>query len=106
MGYFDEKRNGEERNKNCPYYELLGAVDTTLDRDEYWVEDINGKIQKGHVTELYSDTNGNDLYILRNGRGKINSGFDSYGGFRKYHMYDNKEDCRDLIHYACDNWEL
>lgn len=44
MGYYDIKRNGEERNPNCPYFSLLGKVDTTLNRDEYYVEDINGKI--------------------------------------------------------------
>lgn len=32
MGYFDGKRNGEERNKNCPYYELLGAIANTLEK--------------------------------------------------------------------------
>ncbi len=106
MGYYDIKRNGEERNPNCPYFPLLGAVDTTLDRDEYYVEDINGKIQRGRVTELYCDRNGNGLYILRNGRGQIKSGYDDYGGFRKYHMYDNKEDCKDLVHFSFDEWEL
>lgn len=40
MGYYDKRRNGEERNPNCPYFSLLGKVDTTLDRDEYYVEDI------------------------------------------------------------------
>ena len=34
VGYYDIKRNGEERNPNCPYFSLLGKVDTTLDRDE------------------------------------------------------------------------
>lgn len=106
MGYYDLKRNGEERNPSCPYFSILGEVDTTLDRDEYYVEDINGKIQCGRVTEIYADRNGNDLYILRNGRGKIHSGYDGYGGFRKYHMYDNKDDCKSLIHYAADGWEL
>ena len=106
VGYYDIKRNGEERNPNCPYFSLLGKVDTTLDRDEYYVEDINGKIQQGRITDIYSDRYGNGLYILRNGRGKINSGYDDLGGFRKYHLYDNKEDCKNLAHYAFDGWEL
>ena len=106
MGYYDIKRNGEERNQNCPYFPLLGAVDTTLDRDEYYEEDINGKVQRGRVVELYCGRNGEELYILCNGRGRIKSGYDAYGGFRKYHMYDNKDDCRDLVHYAFDGWEL
>ena len=106
MGYFDYKRNGEERNPNSPYFALLGEVDKTLARDEYYVEDNNGKIQKGRIVELYCGRNGEELYVLYNGRGKINSGYDRYGGFRKYHMYDNKEDCRDLIHFSYDDWEL
>lgn len=106
MGYYDIKRNGEERNPNCPYFSLLGKVDTALDRDEYYVEDINGKVRRGRITDLYSDRFGNTLYILRNGKGKINSGYDDLGGFRKYHLYDNKEDCKNLAHYASDNWEL
>ena len=106
MGYYDIKRNGEERNPNCPYFSLLGKVDTTLDRDEYYVEDINGKVQRGRITDLYCDRFGNDLYILSNGKGKINSGSDDFGGFRKYHLYDNKEDCKNLAHYASDKWEL
>ena len=106
MGYYDIKRNGEERNPNCSYFSLLGKVDTTLDRDEYYVEDINGKIQRGRITDLYSDRYGNVLYILCNGRGKINSGYGDFGGFRKYHLYDNKEDCKNLTHYATDEWEL
>ena len=105
MGYYDIKRNGEERNSNCPCFSLLGKVDTTLDRDEYYVEDINGEIQRGRITDLYSDRYGHDLYILRNGRGKIKGGYE-FGGFRKYHLYDNKEDCKKLIHYALDDWEL
>ena len=106
MGYYDIKRNGEERNPYCPYFSLLGKVDTTLNRDEYYVEDINGKIQRGRITDLYCDRFGNDLYILSNGKGKINSGYDDLGGFRKYHLYDNKEDCKNLAHYAFDGWEL
>lgn len=51
MGYYDIKRNGEERNSNCPCFSLLGKVDTTLDRDEYYVEDINGEIQRGRITD-------------------------------------------------------
>ena len=105
MGYYDIKRNGEERNPNCPCFSLLGKVDTTLDRDEYYVEDINGKIQRGRIMDIYFDKHG-DLYILRNGRGKINSGCDDLGGFRKYHLYDNKEDCKNLVHYAYNEWEL
>ena len=106
MGYYDIKRNGEERNPNCPCFSLLGKVDTTLYRDEYYVEDINGKIQRGRITDIYYDKFGNDLYILHNGRGKINSGNDDFGGFHKYHLYDNKEDCKNLAHYAFDEWEL
>lgn len=106
MGYYDIKRNGEERNPNCPYFSLLGKVDTTLDRDEYYAEDINGKIKRGRITDIYSDSQGNCLYILCNGIGKINSGYDNFGGFRKYHLYDNKEDCKHLVHYASDCWEL
>lgn len=104
MGYYDIKRNGEERNPNCPF--SLGEIDNTLDRDEYYVEDINGKIHRGRIFDLYGDRNGNVLYVLRNGRGKINSGYDDLGGFRKYHLYDNKEDCKIHAHYAFDNWEL
>ena len=106
MGYYDMKRNGEERNPNCSFFSLLSKVDTTLDRDEYYVEDINGKIQRGRITDLYSDRYGNDLYIMHNGKGKINSGYDDLGGFRKYHLYDNKEDCKNLVHYGSDGWEL
>ena len=106
MGYYDIKRNGEERNPNCPCFSLLGKVDTTLYRDEYYAEDINGKIKRGIMTDIYSDEHGNALYILRNRTGKINSGYDNYGGFRMYHLYDNKEDCKNLVHYAYDFWEL
>ena len=34
-----------------------------------------------------------------------NSGY-NFGAFRKYHLYDNKEDCKNIIHYAFDDWEL
>ena len=106
MGYFDSKRTGEERNPKCPAFTLLGAVDTTLERNEYYVEDVNGKVVKGWVTGLYLDMNGTVKHILRNGRGRIDSGMDDMGGFRKGNMYDNKEDCRNEIHLFYDNWEL
>lgn len=105
MGYYDGKRTGEERNPNCPIIAELGVVDTTLDRDEYYVEDVHGKVVKGRVVTLYIDEYGKSKYILCNGRGKIDSGMDAYGGFTLGNMYDNKDDCRASIHFMYDNWE-
>lgn len=85
-------------------YELRDR-DKDLPEDEYYVEDQNGKIVRGYITDIYNDEYGNGKYILRNGKGRINSGFDRYGGFRMYHLYDNKEDCRDHAHYGFDLWE-
>ena len=105
MRYYEMKRDGSERNPNCPYLPLMTPVDTTLDRDEYYVE-VGDKIYKGRVVEIYSDMHDNEYFVLYNGKGKIHSGCDLYGGFRKYNMYDNKEDCRDAIHWGYDAWEV
>ena len=93
----DKKQHIEEMAKIVD--EMYNVYTTTA-------EDINGKIKRGRITDIYSDEQGNTLYILRNGLGKINSGYDNFGGFRKYHLYDNKEDCKNLAHYASDCWEL
>jgi hypothetical protein len=85
---------------------ILRDRDETLDEFEYYVEDINGKIQKGWICELYFNCHANrEMCILRNNRGKIKSWRDDYGGFAKSDLYDNKDDCRENAHAFFDGWE-
>lgn len=86
-------------------YELRDR-DNSLDEFEYYVEDLNGKIQKGWITDIYFDFQANrEMMILRNNRGKITSWRNDLGSFTKSDLYDNKEDCKASAHAFCDDWE-
>ena len=99
------EKGGIFRMRKAGNYELRDR-DNTLDEFEYYVEDINGKIQKGWITDIYFERQSNsERLILRNNRGMIKSWRNDLGSFAKADLYDNKEDCREQVHAFFDGWE-
>ena len=94
-----------EREKQLIEAYIPSPRDKTLDFDEYYIEDKNGRIVKGWLSEIGA-TNGHTVYRLRNNKGIIYGYYsDEQGYARMCHLYDNKEDCKKSTHYLYDNWE-
>lgn len=98
--------------ENIEYYKKLIKAylptprDESLDDDEYYVELDNGSIVKGFVNVFAFDYHGNDLVVIRNGKGIIRtSGCNRLGYMPFCCLYDNKTDCRNYTHSLFNDWE-
>lgn len=78
--------------------------DPELEDNEYYVLDTAGKVRKVYVSGilLHGDYITYECREASTDR-KIDSGYGS--GFRKSHMYDNKQDCKNYTHMVYDSWE-
>lgn len=85
--------------------------DPELDVFEYYMRDSADRVIKVRVRDISWDNDGDMVRVEReNGNGVFNAaGEVGYGYFlgwyRKWALYDNKEDCRDQTHMLYDHWE-
>lgn len=94
-----------EREKQLIEGYIPSPRDTTLKDFEYYVKDLNGRVQKVEITDIlpFGETT---LYrVVQADTRKQIKNFRKYDAFLMCDMYDNKTDCRDNTHIAYDNWE-
>ena len=91
--------------------ELIAAYipsprDESLESFEYYVKDMNDRIQKVEITDICLLANGETVYLVVQAktRKKI-KGWHRYDGFTMGFLYDNKQDCRDGTHDCYSYWE-
>lgn len=96
-----------DRQRQLISYYLPHPRDPELGFNEYYVRDIADRVRKVQVREILPHDNETTygVYEVSSGR-RIDAGYGSpWVGFRKYALYDNKEDCRDQSHLLYDGWE-
>jgi len=96
-----------DRQRQLISYYLPHPRDPKLGFNEYYVRDVADRIRKVEVREIlpYDNETTYGVYEVSSGR-RIDAGYSSpWVGFRKYALYDNKEDCRDQSHLLYDGWE-
>jgi len=81
--------------------------DETLEDEEYYVMDAWGRIQRGFAWDMAQNRYGEEMRIIRNKRGIIQTELsDSWGFVNMSYLYDNKEDCRNGTHNLNADWPI
>ena len=80
--------------------------DKSLGDFEYFVEDMNGRIQRVEITDILPRTDADTIYLVvqANTRKRV-KGWQQYDGFTMGYLYDNKQDCKDNTHNCYSDWE-
>lgn len=96
-----------EREKQLIAGYLPNPRDPELQEDEYYVRDSAGRVRKVYVRDIWPHDESTEYGVYEVGTGRrIDAGYgDLFRGFRKGHMYDNREDCRNHEHEMYDGWE-
>lgn len=96
----------EETRKQLIEQYIPSPRDSDLEEGDYYVLSENGVVQKGWISDIAIDRNGNEIYRLRNKKGVVRCwASDALGYVRKHCLYDNKKDCKAETHFAYDDWE-
>lgn len=96
-----------DRQKQLIAAYLPHPRDPELGFNEYYVRDTADRIRKVEIREIFpcDDEIAYGVYEVSSGR-RIDAGYGSpWVGFRKYALYDNKEDCKDQTHLLYNEWE-
>lgn len=79
--------------------------DPELGDDEYYVEDLSGRIVKVRIVDINPSKGMGTVYgvVMANSARRVNPGYDN--GFAMSELYDNKQDCKDMTHAGFNHWE-
>ena len=95
-----------EKEKQLIDIYLPHKRDESLGEDEYYTLTATDRVEKGYLSDLAINSQGENIYRIRNKRGVIYGyASDSLGYMKMSYLYDNKKDCKNSTHSNCDYWE-
>ena len=95
-----------DREKELIEAYIPSPRDTTLGDFEYYAQDLNGRIQRVEITDIFPTADGGTLYrvVQTNSRHRV-KGWCDYDAYAMSDLYDNKQDCKDETHLGYNYWE-
>lgn len=94
-----------EREKQCIEVYIPSPRDPSLGDFEYFAKDVNDRIQRVEVTDIFPHGEENYYGVVQTNTRKRVKSWRDYGTFAMSDFYDNKEDCKNDTHPLCNYWE-